>query len=179
MLLLDMRTCSVADCFGKQIGRGLCSMHYQRVARTGTTELTRWPKICSVGGCEEKHRSNGFCQMHYMRWWKTGDPGPVLSTRRKAPQRVVSPRDGYARVRRYGHPRGDKAGMVLEHIVVMEDVLGRAVDWTLGEQVHHINGVKDDNRPENLELWVVSQPAGQRPSDLVAWARAILERYGD
>ena len=77
-----------------------------------------------------------------------------------------------------GHPRADKAGMVLEHIPVLETKIGRAIDWALGEQVHHINGVKDDNRPENLELWVVSQPRGQRPDDLVVWAREILRRYG-
>jgi HNH endonuclease len=69
--------------------------------------------------------------------------------------------------------------MVLEHIVVMEQALGRPVDWQAGESVHHINGVRDDNRPENLELWASSQPWGQRPADLVEWARDILARYAD
>lgn len=36
---------------------------------------------------------------------------------------------------------------------------------------------KHDNRPENLELWSSSQPAGQRVEDKIAWARMILERY--
>jgi hypothetical protein len=39
--------------------------------------------------------------------------------------------------------------------------------------------VKNDNRPENLELWAGHQPKGQRVADLVSWAREILARYGD
>jgi hypothetical protein len=74
-----------------------------------------------------------------------------------------------------GHPRGGKSGYVFVHILVMEQLLSRYL--LPQESVHHLNGVRDDNRPENLELWTRPQPVGIRASDAVAWAREVLARY--
>lgn len=64
---------------------------------------------------------------------------------------------------------------VPEHRHVMQAVIGR--ELTPEETVHHRNGVKLDNRPENLELWASNHPRGQRVLDLLDWARELLARY--
>lgn len=81
---------------------------------------------------------------------------------------------GYVRIYKPDHPRSCQ-NKVYEHIVVMEQVLGRFLEP--GENVHHKNGIRWDNRPENLELWSRSQPYGQRVSDKVSHAIEILSTY--
>jgi len=72
---------------------------------------------------------------------------------------------GYILLSQREHPNASKAGLIGEHVVVMETSLGRYLKP--GENVHHKNGIRDDNRIENLELWITSQPAGQRLTDLI------------
>lgn len=78
-------------------------------------------------------------------------------------------KDGYISIYHEGKHRP-------EHIVVMEKHLGR--ELFEGENVHHKNGQRADNRIENLELWSISQPSGQRIEDKIAWAVSFLQQYG-
>lgn len=59
----------------------------------------------------------------------------------------------------------------------MEKYLGR--ELIKGENVHHRNGIKNDNRIENLELWSTHQPYGQRVEDKLAYAYEIISLYAD
>jgi hypothetical protein len=89
--------------------------------------------------------------------------------------RTITPR-GYVYLSGYpDHPNAKGAGAIAEHVLVMSRMLGRPL--TKDENVHHKNGIRHDNRPENLELWSRSQPPGQRAEDKVAWAREILNLY--
>jgi HNH endonuclease len=83
--------------------------------------------------------------------------------------------DGYRLIWWPEHPNAKKSGYVAEHIAVMAGLLGRPL--VKPENVHHKNGIRDDNRPENLELWSTSQPPGQRVEDKITWAVELLALY--
>lgn len=110
---------------------------------------------CGNPECVRQARAAGrYCSCCYRSKSKYG-------THTRPPRqykRVVDPGTGYVRVRISG-------GYDAEHRHVMSQVLGRALYPF--ENVHHRNGLKSDNRPENLELWATYQPSGQRVVDLV------------
>lgn len=83
-------------------------------------------------------------------------------------------------------PKKDKNGYLMwwdnqakkyvpEHRIVMELHIGRPLYPE--ETVHHINGVRHDNRIKNLELWSSSHPKGQRVAEKLAWAKEIIAKY--
>lgn len=127
--------------------------------------------VCDVEGCTAPHEAGGLCKRHYARYRRTGttDDGPVYG-------KGYLNQNGYRQIYAPGHPNAFKMGYVLEHVAVMGAHLQRAL--RKGETVHHKNGIRDDNRLSNLELWTKVHPSGQRPADLVAFAREVLAEYG-
>jgi hypothetical protein len=84
--------------------------------------------------------------------------------------------NGYIIIGRPNHPNSRKSGMMFEHVFVMSEYLKRSL--AKHENVHHKNGLRYDNRIENLELWSTSQPSGQRVDDKIKWCIEFLGEYG-
>lgn len=177
---IHVEACSIDGCEAPARARGLCNAHAIRLRRHGNPlagAVTRTPrqKECSIDGCPAPPVGRGYCAAHYAKFRKYGDPLYESEWYKRRRERLID-ESGYAWVYVPGDPHARRGGRALEHRLVMADKIGRPLRDE--ESVHHINGVKSDNRPENLELWVSSQPSGQRPRDLVDWANEILERYG-
>jgi len=158
--------CSLEGCGGKTVGRGMCRKHYVAWYR----RREEGPR-CKGKDCQHPAYTNGYCAKHYGRLKRYGDPEKRV---RKPWGEKRDDGRGYILIRRPDHPAQTR-GWVPEHRVVMEENLGRLL--LPGENIHHKNGNRSDNRIENLELWITNQPAGQRLEDLLPWAREMLERY--
>lgn len=172
--------CAFPGCDRLVVSLGYCSGHYAQL-RTGKPLFPLFSRKtragvdrgCSVEGCDRPHDANGLCNAHAKRQ-RAGKPLVPLT----APKRRWKDVHGYVRVPDPAGGRRSDGSLadVPEHRVIMEEMIGRPL--LPDETVHHVNGVRDDNRPENLELWSSSHPPGQRWQDKLAWAREIVARYG-
>lgn len=169
--------CSFDGCEKNAVALGLCTGHHQQAKRGMTLRPLgqRAPKprkLCAHDGCVEPVARRDLCSAHYRQVLRNGRTGDL----RRSTGRWVDPISGYAFVRcAPGHPEARSRNWGYEHRVVMSDLLGRPL--VAPETVHHKNGIRDDNRIGNLELWSRSQPSGQRVIDKLKWARELLAMY--
>jgi hypothetical protein len=131
-------------------------------------------QVCLFPGCGKLVNGLGLCSGHYKQ---ARDGRPLAPLRPPWPNAGYIDNHGY-RVRCVpGHPNahGDGKRVIREHVLVMSQMLGRPL--AKGEQVHHKNGIRHDNRPVNLELWTKQQPAGQRVVDKLAFCVDFINTY--
>lgn len=160
------RPCAVDGCenlTGRKGGEGYCPTHYRRLSLYGDPLLTKETatrcEVCGKGPTVVRARRDGLCREHYIEWvCAEVVAGRIEPNTERAGYQYIS-------VFKKQYP---------VHRLVLEHKLGRKLQP--GETPHHKNGVRSDNRPENLELWVKPQPNGQRAEDLVRW---VVEHYPD
>lgn len=178
------KKCRIDGCSNKYKSGGWCHAHYERFRRygdplAGGIAHQKLPEKCIADGCDKKPVARGRCSGHYCLFMKYGDHNLAKYKwhQNKRDEWHLAKTTGYIwrYVGRNDPLASSHTGYAYQHRVVMAEVIGRPLHGN--ESVHHKNGDRTDNRPENLELWVKSQPAGQRVSDLVAWARQILSDY--
>jgi hypothetical protein len=165
--------CLVNDCDNKFYAKGYCSKHYKKFRLYGdplgqAPKSERNKKYCSIVGCDQLHSAKGMCDFHYERWRfqrSLDKPKRIWKQAKSIDEIVWTENHGY----KTGYLNGKQ---VKQHRLIWEQHNGRKLQPF--ENVHHLNGIRDDNRIENLELWTKPQPCGQRPEDLVAW---VLDHY--
>lgn len=195
--------CSIDGCPKPALARGWCSMHYMRWYTNGDPgpagKIQRRRRPCKVADCANHavtkadlcytHRRTKHLFLNADGTYSTTKPCACGRVAVRSSRSMDHCRDCFvAHIKAQvvageivptTHAAGYAYVSVFKkryavHQIVMESMIGR--ELRPGESVHHKNGIRNDNSPSNLELWVKPQPYGQRPEDLVAW---VVENYPD
>lgn len=164
--------CSVQACEREYFGKMYCKYHYYRliekpkvitnqkiknieeatpdkikkIKEIKIKKIRIYPdRFCTENECILKHYAKSLCKYHY------DSSKDILRREFIEKRKPFILKKGYKRVRRPAHPRSDKKGYIREHIIVMEKTIGRYL--LPGEVVHHVDGNKENNNPENLMLF--------------------------
>ncbi len=153
-----------------------------RCARTNVGISNRAAKLCAA--CYRRKldeqdpvrkERNRISKFKSRRKCRGQDPDAPPMKRRNGDGHLD--KNGYFQITVWGHPNcTSKTGRIAQHTYMMSQHIGRSL--RKHESVHHKNGIRHDNRLENLELWHKGQPAGQRLDEKIEWAKAFLEEYG-
>lgn len=169
-----VRVCALISCGhtylvditnGAVSSRRYCT-HKCKMLDAGRRKRRRKAKLeCTYKGCKRSQLSAGLCSTHYRRN-KDGEDmdAPIRASHKRRP----------------GYRRKSSAGYIIidgrsEHRMIMERHIGRKL--SPDETVHHRNGVRHDNRIENLELWANRHPKGYRVKDKIQWCLDFIARY--
>lgn len=164
--------CIEDGCDRKGVTRDRCSKHYQLRRKDGVFG----GEECSWGSCGRVALIRGLCTGHNAQSSR-GEDLKKLKPRLPVGDWGQRYRTVHGYVRQHRRlPDGTREAR-LEHRHIMEEHLGRKLKPE--ESVHHRNGIRHDNRLENLEYWPSKHLKGQRAQDLVRFALEILDELGN
>lgn len=154
------------DRYARSAVTGLCQAHgKQRSSGHTLKPLMKYPFVqewCKYDSCGEPAITHGYCHGHVAQWRL--HPDEIKPLKVSGPDFWYKNKQGYM-------TRNENLKRVWQHRQVMEEHIGR--NLLSHENVHHKNGVRDDNRIENLELWSTFQPVG----DKLKWAHEFIDIY--